>query len=504
MGKGYYFISFFWSTFAKIVNALFGFISVPILLDYFGVNNFGVLTLALSANAYMQILDLGINIGSIKFFSQWRKLNDYDLIHRVAGTSITSYVILGVVNALILILVAVFANRIFSNLTLDELNSLRLALSVLACFSVFNWVSMVLQQLIVAADNIAFNEKILSFVALSKIALVFITVFAHLTLIQYFSCLMSIITLPIIAYGMKAKRLNMIQSFKPTFYWNDIKPVLLYSFSIFGLSLFQMTASQSRPVILGIFGEFPTVLSSEYKIISLFPAFVLATGGALAKIFLPKASQLALTEDKNKINSFLLKSTKMTSLIGALLSLFVLLNSEELLNLLVGGDYNHLTKWLMLSAFSILLYLYTAPCTSLVLATGKTKEFVIMTGVACVVSIIANALLVTEFEVGSAIIGFLLYIVFVELFRYMYLVPKVLKLNPIALFGTFFKPTIIGILTCFLILALFPQFTFQLPEKLDIIIRIAIKSSLWIIIFGAMLIIFRVYSIKELIKSFSK
>ena len=34
--KSYFFNSFFWSTLSKVLNAIFGFISVPLLLGYFG------------------------------------------------------------------------------------------------------------------------------------------------------------------------------------------------------------------------------------------------------------------------------------------------------------------------------------------------------------------------------------------------------------------------------------------------------------------------------------
>ena len=89
--ENYYISSFFWSTLTKVVNALVGFISVPLLIGIYGKGNYGVLALATSCNAYMHILDLGINTGAVRFFSQWRTEGKHDMIGKVAHTNITFY-----------------------------------------------------------------------------------------------------------------------------------------------------------------------------------------------------------------------------------------------------------------------------------------------------------------------------------------------------------------------------------------------------------------------------
>ena len=64
----YFLSSFFWSTFSKVLNALFGFVSVPLLLGYFGKAEYGLLSIATACNGYMHLMDLGMNTGAIKFF----------------------------------------------------------------------------------------------------------------------------------------------------------------------------------------------------------------------------------------------------------------------------------------------------------------------------------------------------------------------------------------------------------------------------------------------------
>ena len=104
LAANYYGYSFFWNSLSKILKALIDFISVPILLKSFGIENYGVLTLATAANTYMRILDcyakgpypalqggvvdLGLNVSIISCFSKWRMAGEYELINIIAGTNI--------------------------------------------------------------------------------------------------------------------------------------------------------------------------------------------------------------------------------------------------------------------------------------------------------------------------------------------------------------------------------------------------------------------------------
>ena len=108
MVKNYYVLSFFWSTLQKILSAILGFISVPLLLGYYGKAEYGILAIATACNGYMHLLDLGMNIGAIKFYSQWRKQGKIELINHVARTNITFYLIIACINILGLLFLALF------------------------------------------------------------------------------------------------------------------------------------------------------------------------------------------------------------------------------------------------------------------------------------------------------------------------------------------------------------------------------------------------------------
>src|SRR6185312_13273659 len=105
--------SFMWVVIAKISDASVKFFTIPLLLNFFGKDSYGLLILAISTNAYMDLLDLGINTGAIKYFSQWIGEKKYSLIHTVSRTSMSFYLIIGIINSLILLLLATFGKHLF-------------------------------------------------------------------------------------------------------------------------------------------------------------------------------------------------------------------------------------------------------------------------------------------------------------------------------------------------------------------------------------------------------
>ena len=88
--NNYYVSSFFWSTLSKLLNAIFNFLAVPLLLGLYGKADYGLLVLATSCNGYMHLLDFGMNTGAVKFFSQWRTEGNVDMIRKVGATNTTS------------------------------------------------------------------------------------------------------------------------------------------------------------------------------------------------------------------------------------------------------------------------------------------------------------------------------------------------------------------------------------------------------------------------------
>lgn len=496
--NNYYFSSFFWSTFQKIINAIVGFISVPLLLGYYGKAEYGILGIATACNGYMHLLDLGMNTGAVKYFSQWRTEGNNMLINRVARTNITFYGIISIINIFGLIALAIWGESFFS-VTHDQFLQLRSCLYIIALFCVLSWGTTTFNQLLVAHMQMAYTMQIQSVMALLKGLLIAIALLFSLTLTQYFFLLTGIVALLIVPYAAKCRRIGLIDSLKPAFFWSDFKVVLMFSLSIFALSLFQMTSTQSRPILLSIFATNGAEAVAEFRIIEVVPQLIIMICGTFSSIFLPKASELVVNNNQVEISRFSYKWTIFTTILANCICFPFLLGAGDVINAYVGNSYEYLSIWLMIWVVCVLLQVHSTPTNALILAKGKTKIMVYISAIACIISMVINAVLAKQLSVGSAVVGYFVYIIINLFSYYMYYYKKILRISIISILYSFLYPTLLGTISfliawyicCDIKCSIFDQ------ERFNYIIGFVIKASLWAFIFVILLLLFRVVWLKE-------
>ena len=497
--NNYYISSFVWSTLQKILNAILGFISVPLLLGYYGKTEYGILAIATACNGYMHLLDLGINTGAIRFFSQWKAEGKQGLIYRVARTNITFYILIACVNIVGLIALAVWGERIFS-VTHEQFLQLRMCLFIIALFSIFSWAATTFNQLLVADKQMAYTMQVQCVQTILKTLLIFVVLWANLSLTVYFFWLTAILALLLIPYAIKCLRDRLIDSLKPAFYWKEFKIVLTFSLSIFALSLFQMTATQSRPIILSIFSVNGAETVSEYRIIEVIPQLIIMIGGTFSSIFLPKTSELVAQKDSQAIQDFAYKWTLRTSILTNLLCVPFIFSATEVLSAYVGTEYVGLSQWMIIWCITVLIQIHTTPGNALILAYGQTRLLVITSAGACLLSMIINAMLCLYFGVGSAVIGYFIYVLIMIVSYYAIYYKKLIGLNRIKMFRSFFIPTAISMGTLYVVQFIPTEhlsFTFM-PLRLHYIILCIIKTLLWLIPYISLLLIFRIIDLKSI------
>ena len=272
--------------------------SVPILLDQFGKSDYGILSIAMACNAYMYVLDLGMNVGAVKYYSQWKTEGKLDLLERVVRTNITFYLFIALTNILLLLCCMFWGSSLFA-IPADKTVLINSCFIILISFSVLNWVGAVFYQLLVANEMLGFAMKVQCVQVLLKGILVAFVLFSEISLLTYFFYFTLIVSLPVIPYAFICRRKSLIKSLLPAFYFSDLKIVLLYSLSIFALTLLQVTAVQSRPIILGIFSENGDLAVADFRIVELIPAFLIVVCGMFSSIFLPRTSAIVARSNQN-------------------------------------------------------------------------------------------------------------------------------------------------------------------------------------------------------------
>lgn len=479
----YFLSSFFWSTLSKVLNAVFGFVSVPLLLGYFGKADYGLLSIATACNGYMHLMDLGMNTGAIKFFSQWEAEGKRDKVYRVSRTNITFYFIVSVVNVIGLVALAIWGENLFS-ISREQFEQLRICFFILAIFSSISWVTTAYNQLLTAYRKIDFTMIIQCLIVILKGGLITSVLLFGLSLSQYFFYLTLLISGAIIPYAIKCKKDGLIDSFKPATYWSDFKVVLSFSLSIFALSLFQVTATQSRPIILSVFSNDGASSVADFRVLEVIPQFIITVCGTFTGIFLPKSSEMLIQNSKDEIQQYVNNWTIKTTILVCLLCFPFIVGSYNIISAYVGDNFAYLGKWLRLWCVFLIIQMHSTPAFSFVLANGRTKVLVYSTAVACILSMIVNAILCNVIPVGSAVVGYIIYMLCLIGIYYGYLYRKYLELNTWEIFKSFFKPFMLGLLCCII-----PYYfnvdgvlsEYNLNSRLIFLIEFIIKAIFWLI-----------------------
>ena len=142
-----------WTVVLNIVNAVYGFVSVPLLINYFGKAEYGLIGLAMSINVYMQLMDMGLNSTNVRFFSNWLSKRENEKVKSGFSVSLLFYGTVGLINAVILLVVAYFSNSIF-NLTTEQNVIIKHLFYILAVSAIVSWYSSSFDQLISATENV--------------------------------------------------------------------------------------------------------------------------------------------------------------------------------------------------------------------------------------------------------------------------------------------------------------------------------------------------------------
>jgi O-antigen/teichoic acid export membrane protein len=442
-----------WSIIYNVVNAIYGFISIPILLNYFGKSQYGLIGIAMSVNVYMQLMDMGFNSTNVRFFSSWLAQHNFSKVKSGFQVSLTFYGIVGLINALILIVVAFFSNCLF-NITSEQVVVIKHLFLILALSAIVSWYSSSFDQLICSTENVAWIKKRSILPKLLQVIVLVATIFFKLKLEAYFflTVMAFVLILPLSISKIK-KELPYI-SFFPKWNTKIFKEILPYSFNIFSFSIFQFSFYQLRPVFLGMRGT-PEMVA-DYRVMEGIIGIIVMISGAFLGVLLPSASKVVAQNDKTAYNRIAYDATKYITIIICMLCFGLILIGPNLITIYVGKEYLYLLPWFNLWIVCMLSS-HNQAISSLILSGSDIRPLTFISIIASVCGLIATWLLIPKYGVGGTVLGLILYISIQMIFNYLYYWPRKLNINSKYVFFKVVFPYILIGFMCYLICNYIPH-----------------------------------------------
>ncbi len=413
-----------WTAINNVVSILYGIISVPFLINYFGKEEYGLIGLALSVNVYIQLLDMGMTNSNVRFFSEFISKGERDNVQKLFSLTNLFYLVIGVLNSLILFGVSFFVSDLFK-VTPEQAVILRNLLWILALNATFSWISVCFDQFLRAYELIDWIKKRTTFLKVMQFVILALTVWLHLSIEVYFFGYIFIGTVILPLTIVKTKSLMHGLKPRPKYDKGMLLIVYPYAISIFSFSIFQFLAFSFRPLFLGNMSGPGAV--AEYNIMNAIATVVTILSSTFIQVLLPIVTKMRVNSDQDGINAIIYRGTKYANLLLTTIIVLLIISSKEILTLYVGEEYTSLSFWLILWLLTLCLS-HRNVMTSLVFTEKKLKSVAIMGCVAMVLAIAAYIVFIPQFGVGGVVIGFLVHELVHTLFYYLYFFPKRLNI----------------------------------------------------------------------------
>jgi O-antigen/teichoic acid export membrane protein len=338
------------------INIILGIVYTPWILRMIGSSHYGLYTLATSLISLF-LMDFGMSAAVTRFLAKYRAEGETEKINTFVGFSIKFYLFITAV--VMVVLVGVFLNidRIYGNLTSDELETFKVVFLITAFFLVFCFPVNVCNGILNAYEEFVALKSI---DLLNKVGTVVVTVIALIWNGGLYSLILINGAFNLIAFAAKLIVIKMCVPIHASFVHTgrgEVKEV--FSFSVW--STIQSISNQA------IFNLMPSVLAmvvntlaiTIYGFASQMEGYVYNITSAINGMFIPRISKIIVgKEDAKDVLPLMVKVGRINHSVAMILLIGLTLLGQEFVRLWVGPEYSRLYYCILLLAYP---YFITAP-----------------------------------------------------------------------------------------------------------------------------------------------
>lgn len=353
------------------LNVILGLLYTPWILHEIGSSHYGLYTLATSLISLF-LMDFGMSAAVTRFVALYRAQNNQKKIAEFLSVTIKLYLIIMTMISVVLIVVYFNINRIYSNLTMDELETFRVVfiltgVCVVICLpvNICNGVLNAYEEYIELKLSEFFNRVgtvIVTIIALSHHG----GLFALILINEGFNLLTFLIKLWLIRCNIPIK-LELS-------YFNLREMKEAFSFSLWTtvISISQSMIFNIMPTILAM--TLDTMAITLYGFANVIEGYVSTITGAINGMFLPKISRITVGEkDASQVLPLMIKVGRINQSIVTLLLIGLIVLGREFVTLWVGEEYALLFPCILLLSLPYFISASQQIANSSITALNKVK-----------------------------------------------------------------------------------------------------------------------------------
>ena len=466
---------------AIFLNIAISFFYTPWMIRQIGVSDYGLYSLVMSFISYF-ILDLGLTQTVQRFIAKYRAEGDLESVQNLIGLTTKIFLVIDIIIFLVLAICYFFLEQIFTGLTPEEIEKLKVLYCISGTFSVLSFMFKPLGGTIMAFELFTATQWIGMLNKVGAVVLVCIALFfgADVYALVLINGAMALLA-SILKYVVFRKKTGLHINWK---YYDRGKVKEVFSFSMwaFGNGLAQRMRLTLIPTVLGILSN--SVEISIFALGMTLEAMVFTISAAINGLFLPRVSQLTVKGDKQGVEALMLRVGRLQLYLITLIFTGFVIFGRQFLKLWVEPQFANTYYILLCLIFTNLVTLTQRIADDYIYVENRIKDSSIRMFTSSFVGLIISALLAPKMgAVGCGIgtgLGLLMYTISINIFY-----SKDLKLD----IASFFKNCHLKIMPLLIVVA---AIVFLAVSRIELSSWLRLLSAIFVytIIFGTIAYLF--------------
>ncbi len=406
-------------TASRLIEGGVRFLTVPIVLGYFGREDFGLMALAFSLHVFLTLADFSISANVVRRFSDHLVAGDTGAVLRLARVATSVYLGIGLLNLAAVLVVGVFAERWF-RLAPAQAQAFFWMMLSLGISSLLTWAGTAYRQVLHASQQVGLDEAYNLLATAGTLVVLGATLWWRLDLVTYFALVLLPPLLPLALRARRACRLVPGLGFGLSWNWPLFAPLLGGTLWLLLMTLADMAANHFRPILLARADGLETV--ADFRVMQQVAGFAsLLLTGAL-NVAYPAVARLDAAADHARLRLVLQQGSRLLLAGHVAVLVPMAFASALLLDLYVGAAYRALALPLALWLLS-LLALHTSIVMSFAMSRGQMRLLALG---ACGNALISLALaygLAPRFGLHAMVASYAAYVLLQMLLMYLLALP---------------------------------------------------------------------------------
>lgn len=415
------------SYFSIALNLLAGLIYTPWMIRQIGQSQYGLYTLSLSLISLFMV-DFGLGSAVARYVSNCHAKGEEEQVNQFLGIIYKLYIIIDVVIFVVLIVVFLFIDLIYSNLTPSEIQQFKIVYSISSVYSLIQFPCLAFNGILTAYEK---------FIPLKLADVIYRLLFISLTIFVLLHGwgLFALVTMNsvsgLIVSLYKFVVIKKTTPVKADFSFHDknlYKEIFSFSIWITIASLAQRLIFNITPTILGILVDTSSI--AIFGIITTIEGYMYTITTAINGMFMPRISRMYIKDDNADLMPLMLQVGQFQFFVNGLLIVGFIVIGSQFIQLWMGDAYTQAYQGIILVIVPGIFYNSLEIANTAVIVKNKVRITAFVNVLVGLLNIILEFKLAAYYGlIGSCIAIFISYTLRAILLNIIY--HKILDLDMI-------------------------------------------------------------------------